>query len=45
MLKQTMANPTATSGALAPQATAPAAPAAPARGFNAAGQGADSDAF
>jgi hypothetical protein len=45
MLKQTMANPTATSGALAPQATAPAAPAAPARGFKAAGQGADSDAF
>ncbi len=44
-LKQTMANPTATSGALAPQTTAPVAPAAPARGFNAAGQGADSDAF
>ena len=39
MLKQTMANPTATSGALLPQS------AAPARGFNASGQGADPDAF
>lgn len=45
MLKQTMANPTATSGALRPQSAAPVAPTAPAHGFNAAGQGADSDAF
>ena len=45
MLRETMANPSATSGALAPQANTPAAPTAPARGFNAAGDGADDDAF
>lgn len=45
-LKRTMANPTATSRALAPKPAAPAAaPVAPARSFNAAGQGADADAF
>ena len=42
MLKQSMANPAAASRAPAPQ---PAAPVAPARGFNAAGDGADPDAF
>ena len=46
MLKRMMANPRATSGSLHPKApVAPAAAPTSGRGFNAAGQGADSDAF
>ena len=44
MLKQTMANPTATSGSRPKSGAAGAAPAR-GKGFNAAGQGADDDAF
>lgn len=44
MLKRTMANPTSTSGSMRPKAAAGAAPAQ-GTGFNAAGQGADDDAF